>query len=64
MSLRDIRRCQVAGWTLFVLSAVLFTVTTARAGDWIGVAASLLFLFACIVFMVPLARDRISGETS
>jgi len=57
------RNFQIAGWILFILSALLFTWSTARAGDYIGLAASLLFLIACLVFLVPIFRPQ-SEEVS
>ena len=51
-------RLNLAGWLLFTASAVFFTWSTERAGDWISVIASLLFLIACLVFLVPVWRLR------
>ena len=56
MPASTIRRLNLGGWTLFVLSALFFMLSTARAGDWIGLAASLLFLIACFLFMAPLLK--------
>ena len=39
-------------WQLFILSAVLFTVAGVRAGDWVVVAASVVFGIACVIFLV------------
>lgn len=60
MSSHRIRQFQITGWLLFIVSAAFFTWSTAQAGDWIGVAASLLFLIACLVFLVPV-MDRSEG---
>ena len=46
------------GWVLFTVSAVLFLWTTWQAADMIGILASVAFLVACIVFMVPAWRNR------
>lgn len=48
----------MAGWLLFTASAIGFTWSTAAAGDTVGVIASLLFLVACLVFLVPAWRQR------
>ena len=40
------------GWLLFILSAVLFTAAGVRAGDWLTVAASVVFGVACVIFLV------------
>ena len=46
------------GWILFTLSALGFVWSTWRAGDDIGLVASLLFLVACFVFLVPMWFNR------
>lgn len=56
MTARNTCMFQLSGWVLFILSAVLFIWSTARAGDMVGLTASLLFLFACLVFLVPIFR--------
>lgn len=58
---------QFWGWIIFVLCAFFFIATTALAGDLLGVIASLLFLLACIVFLIPLipklrGRNRKDGR--
>ncbi len=50
------RRYVLTGWWLFVVCAILFIISTARAGDLIGVAGSVAFLMANISFMIPLYR--------
>ncbi len=50
-------RCQLAGWTLFVLSALGFVAASLRAGDGLALAGSLLFLVACFAFIAALAAD-------
>jgi hypothetical protein len=40
------------GWMLFVASAVLFTWSGVRSGDWLVVAASVIFGAACILFLL------------
>ncbi len=50
-------RCQLAGWILFVLSALGFIASSLRAGDGLALAGGLLFLIACFVFIAPLAAD-------
>ncbi len=48
----------VTGWLLFTLSAIFFTWSAIREGDWIIICASLLFFVACLVFLVPVWRLR------
>lgn len=53
MSPRKTWRFNFTGWVLFTVSALLFLWGTWRTGDLIGILASLAFLIACLVFMVP-----------
>jgi F0F1-type ATP synthase assembly protein I len=52
------RSIQIAGWLLFIGSALCFTASTFKNGDVLGVGGSLLFLIACFVFLWPLVSDR------
>ena len=51
----------IAGWVLFILCAVLFLFTALRDGDGVLALASLIFLAACILFLIPLMRPRRVG---
>jgi predicted membrane channel-forming protein YqfA (hemolysin III family) len=42
------------GWILFILCAVLYTASSIRNHDVLAIAASILFLVGCVVFMIPL----------
>jgi len=53
---------QLAGWVLFVLSAILFIVSSARHGDAPALLGSTIFLLACIVFLVPLLKGLGKSE--
>ncbi len=55
MDPRRERRITLAGWWLFVISALFFIATSARAGDMLGLAGALFFLVACFVFLLPYA---------
>jgi hypothetical protein len=46
------------GWLLFSGSAAFFIWSSLRAGDWIAIFASALFLIACLFFLVPVWRLR------
>jgi hypothetical protein len=50
------RNASLAGWALFVVSAVFFTAASVRSGDGLALAGSLFFLVACFVFLAPLLR--------
>lgn len=51
-------KLQLLGWILFILSASFFIAASIRAGDVLSLLGSLLFLFACFVFLVPLVIIR------
>ncbi len=55
MDPRKERRINLAGWWLFVISALFFIATSVRAGDILGLAGALFFLVACFVFLLPYA---------
>ena len=48
----------LTGWLLFTASAVLFSIGAIRSGRVIDVLASLSFLLACVLFLVPVISDR------
>ncbi len=58
MSPRTVWNFNFTGWILFTLSAVFFLWGTWKAGDVIGIIASLFFLIACIVFIIPVWIHR------
>jgi hypothetical protein len=48
----------MAGWALFVVSALAFLASSIRSGDGLAVVGSFFFLVACIAFLVPLLRQK------
>ena len=46
----------LAGWILFVVSALFFIGAALRSGDPLALIGSVLFLIACFVFLVPALR--------
>jgi uncharacterized protein YciI len=42
------------GWILFILCAFLFIASSIRGADVLSLAASIVFLVACAIFMIPL----------
>ncbi len=58
MTARKEWRFYLIGWVLFVFSAFFFIWSAVRGGDWIDIVASLLFLIACLFFIVPVWRLR------
>ncbi len=56
---------QLCGWVLFIFSALFFIASSIRAGDMLSLMGGLLFLFACLVFLIPLiARKRPDTDAS
>ena len=62
MSPRTVWYYNFTGWILFTLSALAFLWGALKSGDTTGILASLLFLFACLVFLVPVWVHRPSGR--
>ena len=46
-------RITLAGWILFVISALWFIVASVRRGDTLSLLASVFFLIGCVVFLIP-----------
>lgn len=46
----------LAGWLLFIVSALFFIAASWRSGDMLALAGGLFFLLACFVFLVPVYR--------
>ncbi len=48
----------IAGWLLFIVSALFFIAAAWRAGDMLALGGGLFFLVACLSFLVPIARGE------
>jgi len=48
-----VRNIHIAGWVVFILSAFAFIASSLRSGDILGLLGSVLFLIACIIFLIP-----------
>ena len=46
----------IIGWILFVFSALAFIASSLRAGDMVGLVGAVLFLVACLLFLIPFFR--------
>jgi hypothetical protein len=49
---------QVAGWILFILCALLFMASSWRNHDTLTFIGSVIFLIACIVFLIPICKPQ------
>ncbi len=47
---------QLLGWILFIICAVFFILSGVKNGDMLTLVASLIFLVACMVFLIPLFK--------
>jgi predicted membrane channel-forming protein YqfA (hemolysin III family) len=47
---------QLSGWILFILCAIFFLASSLKNQDTLAFIASVIFLIACIVFLIPLVR--------
>jgi len=54
MTPKAVQIWNLAGWLLFIASALFFLAASIRAGDILAIIGSLAFLLACFVFLVPL----------
>ena len=48
------RKYNLWGWLLFIISALGFMASSLKNHDPLALVASLFFLVACIVFLIPL----------
>ncbi len=48
---------QLSGWILFIVCAVLFLISSIQSGDLLLFFGSLVFLIACIFFIIPLIKN-------
>ncbi len=47
---------------LFLAGVVVLLIDAIRAGNLLGIVGSLLFLFGVVLFLAPLAIDRLPGR--
>ncbi|MBE9514198.1 MAG: cytochrome oxidase subunit III [Chloroflexi bacterium] len=52
------RKFHLLGWILFVVCAGFFIASHAKADNLVGLIGSVIFLFACVVFIIPLVTKR------
>ena len=50
------RNVNLIGWMLFIVSTVVFTVSS--IGNFWAMFGSLFFLVACIIFLIPFFRNE------
>jgi hypothetical protein len=52
---------QLWGWILFLVCAGFFIASSIRSGDMLSLIGSVIFLVACVVFIIPLVVRRSNG---
>jgi len=52
--------CQLVGWLLFVVCSGFYLMAGVQTQDRLIIWGSLLFLIACLVFMLPLMLQLLS----
>lgn len=55
------RKFQLWGWILFMVCAFFFIAQSIVDGSVFGLVASIIFLAACVVFIIPLVRGGGEG---
>lgn len=51
-------RYQTAGWVLFIVCALFFIAASWKNQDGLTLLGSVVFLIACVVFLIPLLGSR------
>ena len=46
----------LAGWILFIICAIFFLASSVKNHDVLSFIGSILFLIACVVFLIPLVE--------
>ena len=54
----DQRKFQLAGWLLFIICALFYLASSWQNQDALAITGSIVFLLACIVFLLPLMASR------
>ena len=53
---------QLLGWILFIICAIFFIASSLKNGDTLTFIGSVIFLIACMVFLVPLFKTIKKAE--
>lgn len=62
MRLKKEKDYNFLGWVLFVICAVLFIISSFKSGDIVMLAGSIIFLTACVLFIIPLIKPPESED--
>ena len=53
---------EIVGWILFIICAIFFAASSLKNRDILTFIGSIIFLIACIVFLIPLIRSSDDSE--
>lgn len=49
---------QLIGWCLFLLCSIFYIISSILMRDWFYLSGSVVFLIACVIFMLPLIAKK------
>jgi len=55
-------KCQLLGWILFIVCAIFFIASSLKNGDTLTLIGSVIFLIACMVFLMQLFKTIKKAE--
>ena len=55
---------QLAGWIIFIVCAIFFIASSLKNRDTLTFIGGVIFLIACIVFLIPLVRRNKEAENN
>ena len=55
---------QLSGWILFIICAIFFVASGLKNHDILTFIGGVIFLIACIVFLIPLVRSNKKAENN
>ena len=53
---------QISGWVLFIICAIFFIASSLKNHDTLTFIGSVIFLIACIVFLIPILSEYKTTE--
>ena len=58
------RKFHLCGWVLFLVCAGFFIASSVEGGNILSLTGSIIFLIACVVFIIPLVIKGNRNEDS
>jgi len=60
--IRQTNRYHIIGWVLFIICAIFFMASSLKNNDIWTFTGSIIFLAACVVFLIPLLKPNEKEE--